>query len=51
MDSLKPWLLGALLCVDGMFSGSGLYQLFLSTLLLGKGRCFDVTVAYIGLEY
>lgn len=42
MNSSKPWLLGVLLCVDGMLSGSGLYQLFLSTSLLGKGRCLSV---------
>lgn len=47
MNSSKPWLLVALLCVDGMLSGSGLYQLFLSTSLLGKGRCFDATLQYI----
>lgn len=32
-EHLKPWLLGPLLCVDKIPSGSGLYQLFLSTAL------------------
>lgn len=36
LEHLKPWLLGALLCVEEILSGSGLYQLFLSTALPGN---------------
>lgn len=39
--------LGALLCVDEILSGSGLYQLFLSTALPGNSMCFEVTLQYI----
>lgn len=46
LNSLKHWLLGALLCVEGILSGSGLYQLSLSTSLPGKGRFSDATLQY-----
>ncbi|WMV12309.1 hypothetical protein MTR67_005694 [Solanum verrucosum] len=49
MNSSKPWLLGTLLCVDEMFSGSGLYQLFLSTSLLGKDSVSYYSYSYYSL--
>lgn len=48
--SLKHWLLGALLCVDLLLSGSGLYQLLHSTVQPGNSEfqvIFDLLQYYI----